>query len=66
MKAMVGVQAGKSPRRISTDIYGEEEVAAKWYSDGGMRSQVRCWIPKAQALVDSGWRDLVPRHGPVG
>jgi len=22
---------------------------------------VRRWIPKAQALADGGWRDLVPR-----
>jgi len=26
-----------------------------------MRAQVRRWIPKAQALADGGWRDLVPR-----
>ena len=23
-------------------------------------------VPKARALVDGGWRDLVPRHGSVG
>ena len=66
MKAMVGLQAGKTSHRIAMDIYGADEVAANWYSDGGMRSQVRRWIPKAQALVDGGWRDLVPRHGSVG
>ena len=51
---------------IAVDIYGADEVAANWYSDGGMRSQIRRWIPKAQALVDGGWRDFVPRHGSVG
>ena len=66
MKAMVGLQAGKTPHQIAMDIYGADEVAANWYSDGGMRSQLRRWIPKARALADSGWRDLVPRHGPVG
>ena len=63
MKAMVGLQAGKKPRQIAVDIYGAEEVKANWYSDGGMRSQVRRWIDKARALVEGGWRDLVPRHG---
>ena len=33
-------------------------------SDSWMRSQVRRWIPKARALADGGWRDLVPRYVP--
>ena len=66
MKALDGLRAGKTPRQIAVDIYGADEVAAEWYSDGGMRSQVRRWIDKARALADGGWRDLVPRHGPVG
>ena len=32
--------------------------------DGWMRSQIRRWIPKARALAEGGWRDLVPRHVP--
>ena len=66
MKALDGLRAGKTPRQIAVDIYGADEVAAEWYSDGGMCSQVRRWIDKASALADGGWRDLVPRHGPVG
>ena len=61
VKAMVGLQAGKTPRQIAVDIYGADEVRANWYSHGGMRSQVRRWIDKALALADGGWRDLVPR-----
>ena len=47
MKALDGLRAGKTPRQIAVDIYGADEVAAEWYSDGGMRSQVRRWIDKA-------------------
>ena len=61
VKALVGLQAGRKPREIAVDIWGEEEVAAIWASDSWMRSQVRRWIPKAQALADGGWRELVPR-----
>ena len=48
VKAMVGLRAGKKPRQIAVDIYGADEVKANWYPDGGMRSQVRRWIDKAQ------------------
>ena len=64
MKVLDGLGAEKTPREIAEDIYGVEEVAAKWHSDGWMRSQLRRWIPKAQALADGGWRDLVPRCVP--
>ena len=43
-------------------IFGAAEVAAKWHTDGWMRSQMRRWIAKAEALVDGGWRNLVPRY----
>ena len=46
------------------DIWGPERVAAEWTSDSWMRSQMRRWIPKARALADGGWRDLVPRAVP--
>ena len=54
--------AGKTPRGIAQDIWGKEDVAAVWTSESWMRSQVRRWIPKAQALAEGGWRDLVPRQ----
>ena len=61
-KVMLGLRAGKSPHQMTGDIYGASHVAADWYSDGGMRSQIRRWIPEAKALAEGGWRDLVPRH----
>ena len=61
-KVLKGLRANKSPREIAVDIYGLAEVRANWHSDGGMRSQLRRWIPKAEALADGGWRDLVPRY----
>ncbi len=61
MTVLAGLGAGKKPRGIAEDIWGEEDVAAVWASDSWMRSQVRRWIPKAQALADRGWREYVPR-----
>ncbi len=61
MTVLKGLGAGKKPRGIAEDVWGKEDVAEVWASDGWMRSQVRRWIPKAQALADGGWRDLVPR-----
>ena len=62
MKVLDGQREGKTHRQIAEDIFGAEEVAAEWHPDGWMRSQVRRWIAKARALVEGGWRDLVPRY----
>ena len=61
---LAGLEAGKKQRGIAEDIWGEEDVAAVWYSDSWMRSQVRRWIPKAEALAAGGWRKYVPRIVP--
>ncbi len=61
MTVLAGLGAGKKPRGIAEDIWGKDDVAAVWASDSWMRSQVRRWIPKAQALDDGGWREFVPR-----
>ncbi len=58
---LAGLGAGKKPRGIAEDIWGEKDVAAIWASDSWMRSQVRRWIPKAEALAAGGWREFVPR-----
>ena len=58
---LAGLGSGKKPRGIAEDIWGEKEVAAIWASDSWMRSQVRRWIPKAEALAAGGWREFVPR-----
>ena len=62
-KVLDGLRAGKKPREIAVDIYGAEEVRDMWYPDSGMRSQMRRWLDKADAMIGGGWRDLVPRHG---
>ena len=64
MKVLDGLRENKSPRRIAEDIWREARVAAEWNSDSWMRSQIRRWIPKARALANGGWRDLVPRTVP--
>ena len=61
MTVLAGLGAGKKPRGIAVDIWGEQEVAAVWASDSWMRSQVRRWTPKAEALAAGGWREYVPR-----
>ncbi len=63
MTVMEGLRAGKTPRGIAEDIW-KEEVAAVWASDSWMRSQVRRWFRKEQALAAGGWRDLAPRGLP--
>ena len=64
VQVLDGLRKNKTPRRIAEDIWGKARVAAEWNSDSWMRSQVRRWIPKARALADGGWRDLVPRYVP--
>ena len=64
MKVLDGLREEKTQRQIAEDIFGTDEVKAKWGPDGWMRSQVRRRIPKARALAEGGWRDLVPRHVP--
>ena len=65
MKVLDGLRAEKTHRQIAEDVFGADEVAAKWHPDGWMRSQVRRWIPRAKALAEGGWRDLVPRYVPA-
>lgn len=60
---MEGLRRGRTPRRIAVDVWGAREVAKHWRGDW-MRSQVRRWIEKAEALADGSWRDLVPRKPP--
>ena len=64
MKVLDGLRADKTHRQIAEDIYGKAAVEVEWHSDSWMRSQVRRWISKAEALVAGGWRDLAPRQAP--
>lgn len=59
-----GIAAEKSHRWMAERIWGEARVASEWSSESWMRAQVRRWIPKARALAEGGWRDLVPRQVP--
>ena len=62
IQVLDGLRAGKKPREMAVDIFGADRVAEDWYPDGGMRSQMRRWIAKAEALSEGGWRELVPRY----
>ena len=62
MKVLDGLREGRKPRQIAVEIFGAERVRAEWYAHGGMRSQIRPWIPKARAMADGGWCDLAPRY----
>ena len=61
---MDGLGAEKSHRWMAERIWGEARVGSEWSSESWMRAQVRRWIPKARALAEGGWRDLVPRQVP--
>ena len=54
--AWTDCRTAKKPREIAVDIYGADEVRDGWYPDSGMRSQVRRWIDKADAMIGGGWR----------
>ncbi|MCY3905620.1 MAG: DUF2285 domain-containing protein, partial [Anaerolineaceae bacterium] len=54
----------KTQRDIAVEIWGEEDVAAEWTTGYWMRSQVRRWIRKAEALDGGGWRGLLPPADP--
>ena len=60
---MDGLRQGKKPREIAVDVWGAERVEEEW-SGYWMRSQVRRWIPKAEALAAGGWRGFSPRRQP--
>ena len=64
MTVLDGLAAGRSARGIAEDVFGTEEVAREWTSDGWMRSRMRRRIAKARKLADGGWRELMPRVPP--
>ena len=61
---MDGLRRGRTPRAVAIDVWGAERVAAEWRDGGWMRSQMRRWTRKAEALAGGGWRELVPRDPP--
>ena len=64
MTVLDGLREKRTQRRIAEEVWGAERVAAEWDPDGWMRSQVRRWVRKANALAAGGWRELVPRDPP--
>ena len=61
---MGGLRRGRKPRPIAVDVWGADRVADEWRTGDWMRSQIRRWRPKAEALAGGGWRELVPRRPP--
>ena len=65
---MEGLRRGRKPHRIAVDVWagrdGAGKVMEEWRTGHWMRSQVRRWTDKAEALAAGGWRDLVPRKPP--
>ena len=45
-------------RDIGAAVIGAERVAAEWLRDGGLRSEVRRRIERAEFLMEAGYRDL--------
>ena len=61
LKALDAVNAGMSPREVAIELYGAEEVAENWYSDGGLRAKTRRRIDKAVGLMRGGYRKLAAK-----
>ena len=61
VRVLDGQRNAKKPCKIAEHIWGAARVADERHPDGWMRSQLRCWSRKAVAMVEGGWRDLVPR-----
>ena len=59
MTILEGLGTKRTQRDIALEIWGEERVAAEWKTGYWMRSQVRRWIDKAEALGEGGWRSLL-------
>lgn len=57
LQALDATLAGASLREIAEGLFGEE-VAADWYSDGGLRSKVRRLVRRGDALMRGGYRRL--------
>ena len=64
MTVLDGLGTTKTQRDLAVEIWGEERVAEEWTTSYWMRSQIRRWIEKAEALDNGGWRSLLPRGEP--
>ncbi|AEA61142.1 DUF2285 domain-containing protein [Burkholderia gladioli] len=58
LQALDAALAGASLREIAVGLFGDEAVAAGWYTDGGLRSRVRRLVRRGQALMRGGYRRL--------
>ena len=54
----------RTQRDFALDVWGEERVAEDWTTSYWMRSQIRRWIEKAEALDKGGWRSLLQPEAP--
>lgn len=64
MTILDGLGTPSTQRDIALRIWGAERVAKEWTTGYWMRSQIRRWIDKANALDRGGWRGLLPHPGP--
>ena len=57
LQALDATLAGASLREVAEGLFGVD-AAAGWYSDGGLRSQVRRLVHRGEALMRGGYRRL--------
>jgi len=57
LQALDATLAGASLRDVAEGLFGVD-AAAEWYSDGGLRSKVRCLVRRGDALMRGGYRRL--------
>ena len=66
MTILDGLGKTKTQRDFAVGIWGAERVADEWTNGYWMRSQLRRWIEKAEALDRGGWRNLLPQANTEG
>jgi len=58
LQALDATLAGASLREVAEGLFGADAVAARWYSDGGLRSKARRLVRRALELMRGGYRRL--------
>lgn len=59
LQALDGTRAGASQREIAIELFGDEDVAARWSPDGELRAQVRYLIQRGTVLMEGEYRNLL-------
>lgn len=60
LQALDGTLAGASLRTVARVLFGAITVEREWHADGPLRARVRRLVRRGRALMQGGYRKLVP------